>query len=1436
MYAFPSVTHGGVTFLAHYNEGMDADYSISGKTKAEVKDVQLSGEKKGYPFPNSAPSAQAADIGYSKDALAGAGLCYDASNLDVRQGTIQMWVKTKWDWNNTAQERMDHVDKNRYFLRLMLQGDAFSSINLYFACDVGHVFLPHLMFYVRDGKRDYTCNAKTGAEAPTEFKWQKDTWHYLVATWTPTRMAIYADGRKLSEQSFVVPMDCPMPKGPIIIGSSAADGRPAEALIDEVRILDHALSEQEATVVPAMELATTIQGANLAAGGQATFFRPERRRYYAPKAAAPPAIDGNLSDKIWTGVPVAAGFVKLGLESKLEKYQGEAQAAWDDKNLYLALFFHEDRMNSLRTATNKAGDLGVFSDDATEIILSGAKDGRPFAQIGINAANVVAALYYKPDGGRSPWDKAITSATRRDKNGWTIEAAIPFEHLQVKPKVGAPLRWNIGRDRRAGGGLEYSSLNFVFQSFTEAADFGDLILTGEMKEGKGAEEARLNRDFLTRSGQEFAELASRIEREIGFIKDVSARAKEQAGILAAEQELVAAGRDFRALAARLPAPACAVPADRQQQAGKEPAVREWTASYFRLLPILKLMDEFSSKALALAVAPPEEETQAALRAKPGLSGKGRFIYLGSPNLVAAVDTRTGMLAGLWERGSGRRLIRSSYDIFAAETRSRAWLTDERLNRASRVERKENGVTLASENPDLPGLRFTKNYHFTKTGNEERLLSVRTEIAGKTTESTLVTQSSNCIFDEAFRQESFYDRVFVIGTMGEQRQQVPAKEIVEPLIQRAWFNASEGRAQFSCVNPAAGIGFGEYLIKINDRWAFPQGLAQSWWHRFGWEMGGPGEFFKPSAERKLSFELRYHLFSGDRLAFHREYMEQPEYRAMMNDWQPNPDVQRLYLYGVPSLEGALTYELKKEEWLRDHLLRPDDLAIGITGPDDRRWGEFPAKDGDKVVVRNAATGQDERSIPCEEIKRHFTDIHKRLPNLRLGFYRFLADIYKGAAIYKEHPDWALRDKHGKEMPGMFDSMCVLANMGPGYMDHLMKGLLGEVDYYDEDVVYLDFSVGIWLADWGREEVTGLQPMLDWLKRLHAELAKRHKILFINSFVGQPYYDMGFHEGDQCRDHWRVSGNVWLMRKFYLPKGVVNLPLYWTGGDQRKKDGQDNEERYRNLVIATGLKTVACYVDPYDKYFPDGKGGTDYVALAQYSYPVHAITRELIPSEFVEIGLAPAWWRDLATEFEAFTLRQGPAFLVNVISHYKDTRAGVFSVDPDRMGFDRNKPVYCWQFIARNQKDFVKAAPQPEGWNRMFKEMNFATLSCKEGPLKLTLDKLESETVRVICLTQEPALICSASGRPTQLLLPENLGCRVGGEMQEARKTLELTVTAEQPAEIAAYWPFPEEPQAMAGKEPLIGSPRKIGGAPFLIFAAPKGVTKVTVSPKKPKGTP
>lgn len=1403
-----------VVFLAHFNKGVDADYSITGKTKAEVKDISLTRDKKGYPFTDSIPSPECADVGYSREVPAGSGLYYDSSSIDVRQGTIQMWVKANWDWDSTQDERNNKIDKSRNFLRIKLKGNVFNSINLMFHCNQGGHCFPLLFFYIYDGKNDYICDLRVGHDSLSDFKWQKDTWHYIVATWTPTTMVLYADGKKVGERTFETPMDCPWPEGPLIIGNSTAEGKPAGALIDEVRILDHSLSEKEACEVPTMELSETIHGAGIAAGGPATFFRPEARSYYAYQISQPPAIDGDLSDKCWENIPLATGFVALGIESPLVKRQTMVKAAYDQANLYVAVFCQEDNLKGMKTEA-KDKDPGVFGDDAVEVFISPEKDGRPFVQFGINLNNAVCPFFYDKNGQRSFWEGKIVSAARKAENGWGVELAIPLAELKITPEIGKLLRWNVGRDRRVSG-LEYASLNFVSGSFLEPVEFGELVLSGEPKLSAAEEETRINKDYLERSRKEMQNFLAVVEKERAFTREVDRKQKEASGLAALEDRIASAASDLKNFLSQ-----------------PTPALKTWNNYYAQLVKNQELLDEFTSRSLAVATTVSEESIQMFLKKPAGIYYEGKNIFLSSAYLLAVIDGKTGAISGLWEKKTGRKLILSEYDIYYAESRTNTWRTDQRLNKVTSVKKAKDSVTLVSENPDLPGLVFEKRYSFTETGGEDRIFCSNTGIRGRMKETTLLKVSSATVFEEQFRTASFYDRLFVIGTMGNPNQQIWAKDIKEPIMQRAWFNADEGRAQFSALDPKTETGLGQYLYKVNGRWIYPQGLAQSYWNPFGWEMGCVGEFFKKEVEKKITFEVRYHLFHGDRLVFHREYMNLPERLAVMKDWAANPETLKIIYPHVAALDSSLTSGKQQNEYVTKTLLRPDEICIGLTGPGENRWGMYPASDTESIEVIDPITGKSQRTIPCPTVKGWFAGIHKAFPGLKLGFYRFIGDIYKGSSIYREHPEWMMKDKNGREIPegAGFGRFYAPVNCHPAYMEYLLANLLKSVDYFDEDVVYLDFPTGFWVVDWDREEVVTIHLFEDWLKKLHTELGKRKKFLWLNSFVDQYYYDIGFHEGDECRLPWRQNANIWLMRKLYTRKGNAAIPLYWKAGDQFVADGSANEERYRNLVLACGLKATGCYLDPYQKHFPDGKGGTDGMALNQYTYSVHAATRELLPSEFVDIGLEPAWWRDFQTEYEAYTLKQGNSYLVNIISHYKDTRTGTFTLKPESMNFQKGKTVLCWQFYARNQKDFFKTAPQPAGWEKMFKEYKLQTFVSDESMLKLSLDNLEPGTVRMTALTQVPAFIYAVSGKKTQLLLSDNLGSSITGDINEQARVLNLTVEANQPITVIAHWPFEITPAVeLTEKGTLSWSWETIGKTSFVKFDVEKGNWKVKISGK------
>ena len=193
----------GVVFLAHYNKGLDADYSVRKEaTRADVVGAKLTTAKKGYPFEDSSPSAEAADIGYTK--LKGkAGIRYPSAGIDTRQGTIELFVKTNWDWSI---QPGDKKGSHHTFFCLPV-GKPHKGIFLYFDSTRSFHNIPHFAFYIHAGHPEETVehmiNVPVGPKAKlTPFPWKKDTWHYIVASWPPTCSRLFVDGKLVAQKTW----------------------------------------------------------------------------------------------------------------------------------------------------------------------------------------------------------------------------------------------------------------------------------------------------------------------------------------------------------------------------------------------------------------------------------------------------------------------------------------------------------------------------------------------------------------------------------------------------------------------------------------------------------------------------------------------------------------------------------------------------------------------------------------------------------------------------------------------------------------------------------------------------------------------------------------------------------------------------------------------------------------------------------------------------------------------------------------------------------------------------------------------------------------------------------------------------------------------------------------------------------------------------------
>lgn len=186
-------------------------------------------------------------------------------------------------------------------------------------------------------------------------------------------------------------------------------------------------------------------------------------------------IDGMLNDPPWRTAPV----LRL-VDNATGKRPGQwtrARLVWSDTWLYAA-FDCQDRSPE---ATLTQRDDNLWREDAVEIFLDPAGDGREYLEIEVNP---IGALYdgwvhYSPnidfDKSKSFDLKHIRVAAHIDSGkGWTCEMAIPLDELPVR--ITRSPRINLTRIDRMDGKHVYQAWSPTYRWFHVPERFGRVFL------------------------------------------------------------------------------------------------------------------------------------------------------------------------------------------------------------------------------------------------------------------------------------------------------------------------------------------------------------------------------------------------------------------------------------------------------------------------------------------------------------------------------------------------------------------------------------------------------------------------------------------------------------------------------------------------------------------------------------------------------------------------------------------------------------------------------------------------------------------------------------------------------------------------------------------------------------------------------------------------
>jgi len=1362
-----------VVFLSQYNTAIDADFSAGPAKARPYGGAKLTSGGQGRPFSGEATS-EALDLGYS-DAQKAAGVEYPVPVTDLRSGTIQLWIKTGFNWRDKAEVLIKKWDEH-HFLSIPMSGGVHNTISLGWY----NRFRPWLNFLVHDGEKTVQVGVLADKFDALKMDTRPGLWHYIVVTWTPLEFRIFVDGTLAEERTLEKPINFTFPDGPMVLGAGKRHGvtlPTANAMIDGFRMSGRPLYAG-AKQIPVPEKPLSMEEEEdakkvLAVGGPGTVkYAKPPTLYSAPKFDTPPTVDGDLTDTAWKTAPRASGFVGITMEHLYLNNQTVIRAGWDEENLYVGVTCGESLMDKLKV-TAAGRDSVVFRDDAIEIFVGPWPDSiTEYFQLAVNTDKGS----YDGKGRDLTWNSTWQAAVGKKDHEWTVEMSIPFKSLGAPTPVHGTLwKWNVARDRQAGGGIEQFSSWAEVGGYHTPEDFNKLLFVDGSVD-IAAEEAKYNRDYFAATAEEISTKLAEAKRELSFADRILSKAKVTDAITAVGERLARRKDALKAFLEK-----------------KTPDLGEYNALRLGFRQFDASLTDYGEAVNRLGFASIEKLPA---DTKKGIIRSDDYWFLSNDEMTAAVDASTGVLCGIYDREK-TPVVRWSYDLYFVKTKDALVKSDERVDEVEQAAPAGESLEVTCRNPYLPGIRIFKRYFFSSVGAEQRILCREVGVAGEPEDKTLFYVVSRTKFDEKFREHAYYSRVKPAGTMGDARSLFRAADITDPILLHFLFNIGAA-AQLCAANTAADNGIGQYWFKADGKWVVPHGYEanKSYFTDTGWDMSWFVTFISPEPR---TAEMRYHLFSGDRTAFQSEYRDLPERQAVINAVPVSPSARGRRYDEVSFGPLEHHYDVRDPKSQRGMVgrflhgrLRSRETASGWYVPyRDYVFGDYPV--GDDALLVTTYGGKPH--YPAKKIKEGLAKAKELLPRAQSGWYHAPQFLCVDSSAFKSHPEWVMKDPHGVPVPADWHVLYRCGNFCPAFVDHLVSRLTREMDYYGMEMMYLDYSISGPVVDWEHGNVRHSPVSYDFLIRLYRAVQKRNGVLFLNSQTFDGIHDLGYFETSAISlktgyGNWRDSAEPLFMRKIFTRPGAKSVVLYWKGGDRFGEN--KNYRGYTNHLLSLFLFPTSCHHDPYPIHFKDPETGeTDWAANSAHTVAYFDTMFEADPAVWFDCGLQPAWWRDLDTNIEAYCFRKGPACIMTALRHEEKTDDVTLSVETAKLGFSAERDAFLWQFKPRDPDTFPRrGGPQPENWDRLFTGRICTVVpakALKKSRLVVPVPALEPELTRILALTQVPAVFWSLEGQETNLLLPELLNCRIEGSMNPSGVRYEVNVSSVYPAEILLYSP-------------------------------------------------
>jgi len=152
-----------------------------------------------------------------------------AGNINLQQGTIELWVRVYGDIINTTEQSPK--------LRYLVSSGKYTGANHGFALVLSHFSAkagePYMLLWTRQNGSD---KSKTWSVSCRP-QWQPGEWHHVAATYSPTEDRLFVDGKQVGQTPTGEAMD--LIGNNFAVGASIYHSGVSDCALDELRLSDH---------------------------------------------------------------------------------------------------------------------------------------------------------------------------------------------------------------------------------------------------------------------------------------------------------------------------------------------------------------------------------------------------------------------------------------------------------------------------------------------------------------------------------------------------------------------------------------------------------------------------------------------------------------------------------------------------------------------------------------------------------------------------------------------------------------------------------------------------------------------------------------------------------------------------------------------------------------------------------------------------------------------------------------------------------------------------------------------------------------------------------------------------------------------------------------------------------------------------------------------